>query len=694
MKLKQRISSWLSNFLAPNLKSDRSGNSFIYFLNGDTLSYPDDKTAFIRAKEMDPFVGIAVSKIAMTMAGLPVKVYRKEIVNGKTEYEEDINHPANEILENPNPFNSFTDIQSHIAQSLILSGDVYLSIEKAKSGIEIYPKESDKMKVKPDSTGAIASYVYYDKQPGEKTYKPEEICHIRNYDCTSPYYGRSPLVSIQDIILLNYYATQTNKAIFRNGPIPAGMFLTDFDLTDEQKATLIKSFEARHKGAENRGKIGVAPAFVKDFKIIQFDVKDMLYNEQTRLMREIIFAQLGLPPFTGGVMEYANYANARPQDRLFYQNTIIPMARIDDEAKTRQILWRYYDPSRSYVYRHDFTGIPALQENEKEKAANYAILVRHDILTANEARQVGYNLPPVEGGEDLYSTRNRLRPTVSGEMNVGDDYSKDRFALIRFQKDKLSPTKYSWWKSFDIRLSQEEEKFERLIKQYFRGQQRRVISALDNYTNNGKTLSKLDIYSKAEIPSDPDKIFNLAAENEILKEMSTPVFREGLRRGAESVYDEFSLDFVFNVRNVRVIEAIDSFNSALTRINDLNYDTIRSILSEGYNNGLSLSEITKNIRDEFDIWVGYRPERIARTEMLGVLNRGGILGYEQAEIAKMEWVTTQDEYTRDAHSAVDGQTINVGERFNVGGELLMHPGDPSGSAGNIVNCRCTTMPVL
>jgi hypothetical protein len=32
--------------------------------------------------------------------------------------------------------------------------------------------------------------------------------------------------------------------------------------------------------------------------------------------------------------------------------------------------------------------------------------------------------------------------------------------------------------------------------------------------------------------------------------------------------------------------------------------------------------------------------------------------------------------------------IELGARFEVDGESLDRPGDPSGSAGNIINCRC------
>ena len=37
----------------------------------------------------------------------------------------------------------------------------------------------------------------------------------------------------------------------------------------------------------------------------------------------------------------------------------------------------------------------------------------------------------------------------------------------------------------------------------------------------------------------------------------------------------------------------------------------------------------------------------------------------------------------------DGQVRAIGDTFDVDGEQLAYPGDPSGSAGNVINCRCT-----
>ena len=53
-----------------------------------------------------------------------------------------------------------------------------------------------------------------------------------------------------------------------------------------------------------------------------------------------------------------------------------------------------------------------------------------------------------------------------------------------------------------------------------------------------------------------------------------------------------------------------------------------------------------------------------------------------------EWTAARDERTRQAHADADGDIVGMDESFNVGGEMMRFAGDPNGSAGNIINCRC------
>ncbi|MFN2347650.1 MAG: hypothetical protein ABR616_18305, partial [Dermatophilaceae bacterium] len=55
------------------------------------------------------------------------------------------------------------------------------------------------------------------------------------------------------------------------------------------------------------------------------------------------------------------------------------------------------------------------------------------------------------------------------------------------------------------------------------------------------------------------------------------------------------------------------------------------------------------------------------------------------------WIATADDRTRPEHLSANGQCVETDEPFRVGGEGLAMPGDPSGSAGMIINCRCTIL---
>ena len=45
--------------------------------------------------------------------------------------------------------------------------------------------------------------------------------------------------------------------------------------------------------------------------------------------------------------------------------------------------------------------------------------------------------------------------------------------------------------------------------------------------------------------------------------------------------------------------------------------------------------------------------------------------------------------TWPGHADADGQTVPIGQAFDVDGEQLVYPGDPGGSPENTVQCRCT-----
>lgn len=89
----------------------------------------------------------------------------------------------------------------------------------------------------------------------------------------------------------------------------------------------------------------------------------------------------------------------------------------------------------------------------------------------------------------------------------------------------------------------------------------------------------------------------------------------------------------------------------------------------------------------------FRALRIARTETLGIYNSATQASVRETGLKFIRvWSTTRDLRTRRRkkkskfdHWVVDGQKRKMGEDYEVSGELLSYPGDPKGSAGNIIN---------
>lgn len=81
--------------------------------------------------------------------------------------------------------------------------------------------------------------------------------------------------------------------------------------------------------------------------------------------------------------------------------------------------------------------------------------------------------------------------------------------------------------------------------------------------------------------------------------------------------------------------------------------------------------------------------RIARTETTGVMGRARQDSISHAENhgleLEKEWIATLDDRTRDSHDDIHGEVVPVDEPFSNG---LQYPGDQSGPAEEVINCRC------
>ena len=84
-----------------------------------------------------------------------------------------------------------------------------------------------------------------------------------------------------------------------------------------------------------------------------------------------------------------------------------------------------------------------------------------------------------------------------------------------------------------------------------------------------------------------------------------------------------------------------------------------------------------------------RSRVISRTESHAASNASNQMAAKASGLPMVkEWIASGGERTRTTHSIANGQTVEIDEPFVVGLDKLMQPGDPNGSAKEVINCRC------
>lgn len=147
---------------------------------------------------------------------------------------------------------------------------------------------------------------------------------------------------------------------------------------------------------------------------------------------------------------------------------------------------------------------------------------------------------------------------------------------------------------------------------------------------------------------------------------------------------------------------LGTVRNRLVGVPDEVFHTMRGELEAGRQAGEGIAQLAARVdlllSDE-QRWTN-RAVTIARTETIGAANAGGhasarasaeLLGEDPAYVVK-EWMATSDGRTRETHLEVDGfQVVGLDTPFTVGDSDLQYAADPDGDAGEVVNCRCTTL---
>lgn len=161
-----------------------------------------------------------------------------------------------------------------------------------------------------------------------------------------------------------------------------------------------------------------------------------------------------------------------------------------------------------------------------------------------------------------------------------------------------------------------------------------------------------------------------------------------MHQGSNSVGEQLGVAIDFNFLDPNVVQALTNRRVIIKHTTERVRADLREALSEGLDSGETEDQLRRRVLDFFG---GERANArtIARTETFSAFSEGRFDGMKQAGLTRHAWLTSRDGNVRDAHIGVDREVRPVGDTFSNG---LLYPLDPNGLPGQVINCRCVTIP--
>jgi len=165
-------------------------------------------------------------------------------------------------------------------------------------------------------------------------------------------------------------------------------------------------------------------------------------------------------------------------------------------------------------------------------------------------------------------------------------------------------------------------------------------------------------------------------------------FKNEMLNREQNVKD-FESDFELELE--RYID--DNIATLVVGINDGTRAKIQNVINNSFGTGQSINSTGNELRNAIIGMGVLRANLIARTEVHRTASFANEMVAENMGIAgtRKEWVAVADGRTRATHIQATGQQVGLEEPFIVGGDRLKYPGDPAGSPGETINCRCVSI---
>ncbi len=286
---------------------------------------------------------------------------------------------VNILNRHPNPYQNADTFRRNLFLDMFIDGNCFIYFD----GAYLYHLPAENVKILPDKKTFVRGYEY-----NQIKYKPEEIIHVSDNSTRSIYRGMSRLNATKESINLLYSMRDFQGNFFKNGAVPGLVLKTPNTLSQKVKERLISSWSQKYNPKSGGRRPLILDGGLEIDSVSNVDFKNLDFEESVKNLEHTVLKVIGVPPI---LMEGGNNANIRPNHRLMYQETVLPLVR-----KVIGGLERYF----GYDLAAALEELSPLQPELDDKAKYYSTLVNGGVLTPNEAR-VALRLEPIEGHDDV-----------------------------------------------------------------------------------------------------------------------------------------------------------------------------------------------------------------------------------------------------------------------------------------------------
>jgi len=346
---------------------------------GLTLGTTENFTHYANAYEQLEIVNRAVNMIVDDSSEIPVDVGDKLAL--EPIYKNIRKSRVNLLLnQEPNPFQDVSTFKRNLIIDLLIDGNIFIYFD----GVHLYQLPARNVEIDTSETNYISGFVYQ----GKVQYNPQEVIHIKENSFKSMYRGVPRLKPAWRTMKVLGSMRNFQDNFFKNGAVPGLVIKSPNTLSEKIKERMLAAWRARYNPEAGGRRPLILDGGLELDTLSNTSFKELDFADSIKANENIILQALGVPPI---LLDSGNNANIRPNHRMYYLETILPIVR-----KINFAFERYF----GFDLQENTSNIPAMQPELRDQAGFYSSLVNGGVMTPNEAR-VQMRLDPLDGLDEI-----------------------------------------------------------------------------------------------------------------------------------------------------------------------------------------------------------------------------------------------------------------------------------------------------